>query len=133
MLAYHKHSDQALAGSRRTHPGRRAAPITFKLLLISFTPFYQVIRCPPRGLRHSEGGTKNNTRVGRRCFGRRISFRSLLKLFTNLRLRDLHAPSYALPAGADFLASISASDFDDTQWSYDRLGDVGQTTLNAAT
>ncbi|GAA48576.1 RNA-binding protein 27, partial [Clonorchis sinensis] len=47
-------------------------------------------------------------------------------------LRDLRGPSYPLPSGIDFLASIMDSDLDYIQWSFGRIGEVGQTTLKTA-
>ncbi|KER34241.1 hypothetical protein T265_00093 [Opisthorchis viverrini] len=52
-------------GSRGPHPGRYTTPTTPKIFVISFKPFCQVMCCPPRGLRHAEGGTENNTRLRR--------------------------------------------------------------------
>ncbi|KER26974.1 hypothetical protein T265_05881 [Opisthorchis viverrini] len=58
-------SNQAQTGSRGPHPGRRTAPTTPKLFVISFMPFCQVMCCPPRGLCDPEGGTEDNTRLAR--------------------------------------------------------------------
>ncbi|KAG5448981.1 Arginine/serine-rich coiled-coil protein 2 [Clonorchis sinensis] len=60
------------------------------------------------------------------------SSRSFIRLFSIWRLRELRAPSYALPASMDFRASIMDSDLADIQWFCGRIGEVGQTALNAA-
>ncbi|KER29355.1 hypothetical protein T265_13388, partial [Opisthorchis viverrini] len=64
--------------------------------------------------------------------GKSRSSRSFLRLFTIWHLRDLRAPSYSLSAGMAFLASIMGNDLDDIQWSCGRIGEIGQTALNAA-
>ncbi|KAG5449207.1 hypothetical protein CSKR_104692 [Clonorchis sinensis] len=47
------------------------------------------------------------------------------------RSRELRAPSCSLAVSKDFLASLSASDLGDMQWSVDHIGKVRQTALNA--
>ncbi|KAG5444476.1 hypothetical protein CSKR_101847 [Clonorchis sinensis] len=70
ILAYFKHPEVPTPpGAGHGDPLLEGAP--HPNYLESFTPFCQVIRCLPRGLRHSVGGTQNNTRLGRRLFGMR--------------------------------------------------------------
>ncbi|KAG5444103.1 hypothetical protein CSKR_104207 [Clonorchis sinensis] len=55
-----------------------------KLLVISFTPFCQVIHRPPFGLNHSEGGAENNTRLGKQCFGMRSTWPNYRRIWRSM-------------------------------------------------
>ncbi|GAA51874.1 hypothetical protein CLF_106941, partial [Clonorchis sinensis] len=61
-----------------------------------------------------------------RAFDVHQSSRFFLELFTIWRLRSLCVPSYALPTGVNFLASVMENDLDDIQWSSRRRKEIAE-------